>query len=75
MRPTNLWAYFKLSRILGVLMVFAGFGSLTFLSPPLANHPSRYNFVPGLIGEGALTSWLLVVGLGDQRWKEQVTHV
>jgi Domain of unknown function (DUF4386) len=49
-----------LPRTLGVLMAFAGLGWLTFLSPPLANHLSPYNFVPGIIGEGALTLWLLV---------------
>jgi hypothetical protein len=60
-----------LPRILGVLMVFAGLGWLTFLSPPLANYLSPYVFIPGLLGEGALTLWLLVMGVNVQRWKEQ----
>lgn len=63
-----------LPHILGVLMVFAGMGWLTFLSATLANYLSPYNFLPGLIGEGALTAWLLAVGLNDQRWKEQATQ-
>lgn len=58
-------------RILGALMMFAGLGWLTFLSPPLANHLSPYNFFPGVIGEGALTIWLLAFGLNDQRWRDQ----
>jgi hypothetical protein len=62
-----------LPRILGVLMAFAGLGWLTFLSPPLANHLSPYIFVPGILGEGALTLWLLVVGVNVQRWKEQAS--
>jgi hypothetical protein len=62
-----------LPRILGVLMTFAGLGWLTFLSPPLANHLSPYIFVPGILGEGALMLWLLVVGVNVQRWKEQAT--
>ncbi|SRR6266545_240622 len=60
-----------LPRILGVLMVFAGLGWLTFLSPPLANYLSPYIFIPGLLEEGALTLWLLVMGVNVQRWKEQ----
>ncbi len=60
-----------LPRILGVLMAFAGLGWLTFLWPPLANSLSPYNFIPGIIGEGALTIWLIVMGVNEQRWKEQ----
>jgi MFS family permease len=63
-----------LPSMLGALMVFAGLGWLTFLSPPLATHLSPYNLIPGLIGEGALTVWLLAVDLNDQRWKEQATR-
>lgn len=64
-----------LPGILGVLMVFAGLGWLTFLSPPLANYLSPYIFIPGLLGEGALTLWLLVMGVNVQRWKEQASAV
>jgi Domain of unknown function (DUF4386) len=60
-----------LPRILGVLMAFGGLGWLTFLSPPLANYLSPYNLAPGILGEGALTLWLLVIGVNAQRWKEQ----
>jgi hypothetical protein len=60
-----------LPRILGALMLFAGLGWLTFLSPPLASYLLPYNFVPGLLGEGALTLWLLVMGVNVQRWKGQ----
>jgi hypothetical protein len=52
-----------LPRTLGVLMAFAGLGWLTFLSAPLAHSLFPYNFAPGLIGEGALTLWLLVKGV------------
>jgi hypothetical protein len=51
-----------LPRTLGVLMVIAGLGWLTFLSPPLANYLWPYIAAPGLIGEGTLTLWLLVIG-------------
>jgi hypothetical protein len=46
-------------RLLGVLMAFAGVGWLTFLSSRLAHSLYPYNLAPGLIGEGALTVWLL----------------
>jgi hypothetical protein len=60
-----------LPRVLGVLMAIGGLGWLTFLSPPLASYLSPYNMAPGILGEGALTLWLLVVGVNVQRWKEQ----
>lgn len=60
-----------LPRVLGVLMAFGGLGWLTFVSPDLADYLSPYNLAPGILGEGALTLWLLVFGLNAQRWKEQ----
>jgi hypothetical protein len=62
-----------LPRILGALMAFGGLGWLTFLSSPLAKYLSPYNFFPGIIGEGALTLWLLVMGVNEQQWKEQAS--
>lgn len=59
-----------LPRTLGALMVFAGLGWLTFLSPSFADHLSPYIFGPGILGEGALTLWLLVMGVNEQQWKE-----
>ena len=50
-------------RFLGVLMAFGGIGWLTFLSPALATQLSPYNYAPGIIGEGSLTLWLLIVGV------------
>jgi hypothetical protein len=60
-----------LPRILGVLMAVGGLGWLTFMSPTLTHSLYPYNLAPGIIGEGALTLWLLAVGLNEQRWKEQ----
>ncbi|MBI1876142.1 MAG: DUF4386 domain-containing protein [Acidobacteria bacterium] len=60
-----------LPHSLGALMAFGGLGWLTFLSPALAKYLSPYNFAPGMIGEGALTVWLLVKGVNEPRWQEQ----
>lgn len=62
-----------LPRILGVGMAIGGLGWLTFLSPPLANYLSPYNLAPGMLGEGALMLWLLVMGVNVQRWMEQAS--
>jgi uncharacterized protein DUF4386 len=60
-----------LPRIVGALMGFAGLAWLTFLSPPLAQHLSPYIVAPGLLGEGTLTVWLLMIGLDVPRWKDR----
>jgi hypothetical protein len=57
-----------LPRALGALMAFAGLGWLTFLSPPLAKSLYPYNLAPGIIGEGALTLWLMAFGVSVPRW-------
>lgn len=56
-----------LPRFLGVMMAIGGLGWLTFLSPHLAAILSPFNFVPGMIGEGVLTLWLLIMGVKSQR--------
>ena len=57
----------------GALMAFAGLAWLTFLSPPLAKYLSPYNLAAGVLGEGALTLWLLVIGVNEKRWNEQAS--
>lgn len=61
-----------LPRFLGVLMIFAGLGWLTFLSPSFAMSLAPYIFLPGIIGEGALTLWLVIFGVNEERWRLQV---
>jgi Domain of unknown function (DUF4386) len=61
-----------LPRILGVLMALAGLGYLTFLWPRFGSHLFfPYILIPGVLGEGSLTLWLLVMGVNVQGWKEQ----
>jgi hypothetical protein len=62
-----------LPRILGVLEASAGLCWLTFLWLPLAQYLSPYNQAFAGIGELSLTLWLLVMGVNEQRWKEQAS--
>lgn len=54
-------------RMLGALMAFSGLGWLTYLSNPLVNYLSPYNLASGLLGEGSVFLWLLVMGVNAQR--------
>jgi uncharacterized protein DUF4386 len=60
-----------LPRILGAGMALAGLGWLTFASAGLAHSLAPYNMIPGVVGEGALTLWLLVMGVNAARWNER----
>lgn len=64
-----------LPRALGVLMVLAGLGWLTFLSPPLASHLSTPIEILGFLAEAALMLWLVVFGVNVQRWNAQARPV
>jgi hypothetical protein len=52
-------------------MVFGGVGWLTFLSERLSSFLSPYNLAPGILGEVALTLWLLAFGVNVERWNQQ----
>ncbi len=55
-------------RSVGLLMAVAALGWLTYLSPSLASELAPFNsFVSGLLGEGSLMLWLLVIGVNAQR--------
>jgi hypothetical protein len=60
-----------LPRILGALMVFAGFGWVGYMSPPLVSYLSPYNLTSAILAELSLILWLLVMGVNVHRWKEQ----
>src|SRR5262249_7674070 len=62
-----------LPRIWAAGMVFAGLGWLTFFSLQLANSLSPYILFPGILGEGGLTLWLLLRGVDEKRWREQLS--
>jgi hypothetical protein len=52
-----------LPRVLGVLMMIAGLGWLTFAWPAFAAALTPFNLIPGMIGEGITLVWLLVKGV------------
>src|SRR5262245_47292701 len=60
-----------LPRTLGVLMVIGGLGWITFFLPAIAHQLAPFNMLPGILGETALTLWLLAMGVNTQRWREQ----
>jgi hypothetical protein len=63
-----------LPRILGVLLAISGLGWVTYLYPPLAYYLFLpYIAVASAVGEIPLEFWLIVMGVNDQRWKEQAS--
>ncbi len=60
-----------LPRTLGVLMALSGLAWLTVLSPALVKHIIIYVEIIGIVAEGSLMLWLLVMGVNVQRWREQ----
>jgi hypothetical protein len=60
-----------LPRIIGILLALAGMGYLTFVWPPLGDRLFvPYILVPGLVGEGSLTLWLIFFGVNAERWTQ-----
>ncbi len=66
-----------LPRILGPLLMIAGLGYLinsfaAFLSPGFATPlPFPGLLAPGIVAEGSLMLWLIVVGVNATKWKAQ----
>ena len=57
------------SRPIGALLILAGLNYFTFFSHALTHRLWPYDLIPGLIAEGALTIWLLVIGVDESRWR------
>jgi hypothetical protein len=60
-----------LPRILGVLLAIDGVGWMAYLYPPFAYRMFPFIAAASAIAEMPLMLWLLVVGLNDERWKQQ----
>jgi len=53
-------------------MALAGSAYLICVWPPLANRIFfPYIAIPGILGEGSLTLWLIILGVNAQQWAEQ----
>jgi hypothetical protein len=63
-----------LPKIIGILVTLAGLGYLTFIWPPLGDRLFvPYILVPGIVGEGSLTLWLIFVGVNADRWTQRAS--
>ena len=58
-----------LPRALGMLVVVAGVGALTYLAPSLTS--ARVVLPLGFAAEASITVWLLTVGVNERRWWER----
>jgi hypothetical protein len=57
-----------LPKLIGVLLAIGGIGWLTWISPALVKVLEPYNMIPGMLGEGLLTLWLVAFGVDAERW-------
>ena len=70
-----------LPRIIGAFLAIAGLSylfnySAAFLALPVADYSFRCIALPaGILGEGSLILWLLLMGVNNQRWREQAGAV
>lgn len=60
-----------LARFLGLSMILAGLAYVTFISPWWLQRAYPYILIPGALGEGLLTLWLLFGGLNGERWTRE----
>lgn len=60
-----------LARFVGILLIVAGLAYVTFASPWFIHQAYPYILIPGALGEGVLTLWLLIGGLDGERWAEE----
>lgn len=61
-----------LPRVLGWFAVAGGVGWLAFLWPPLGYRLNLYIAAVGLLGSLATIVWMIVFGVNEERWTEQV---
>jgi drug/metabolite transporter (DMT)-like permease len=60
-----------LPRVLGALMMLAGLGWLAFLVLSPASRAIPYVEGLGILAEGLLMLWLLILGVNPRRWNEE----
>jgi hypothetical protein len=64
-----------LPRVLGALMMLAGLGWLTFLVLSPTGHAIPYVEGLGILAEGLLMLWLLILGVNPRRWNERAGRI
>ncbi|MGH8289668.1 MAG: DUF4386 domain-containing protein [Steroidobacteraceae bacterium] len=64
-----------LARFLGVGMALAGVTYVNFVYPWLVHVAFPYILIPGGVGEGLLTLWLLGAAVDSERWAEKAGAV
>jgi hypothetical protein len=62
-----------LPQALGWLTVLGGIGWLAYLSPPFGDRVFSFIALFGIVGALVNIGWLLVVGVNEQRWREQAS--
>jgi hypothetical protein len=62
-----------LPHALGWVTVLGGIGWLAYLSPPFGDRVFSIIALVGIVGALANIAWLLVVGVNEQRWREQAS--
>jgi len=60
-----------LARFLGILMAVAGLTYVNFVYPWLVHIAFPYILIPGVVGEGLLTLWLLAAAVNTETWTRQ----
>ncbi len=60
-----------LPKAIGVLLLIAGLGWLTYVYPPITRRLGALAMAPGMAGEAALTFWLMAAGVDPDRWRAQ----
>lgn len=64
-----------LARFLGVLMAVAGLTYVNFVYPWIVHLAFPYIFIPGVVGEGLLTLWLLAAAVNTERWNRRAAEL
>ena len=59
-----------LPRAIGVLIAIAGAGCLMFVVPPISSALLVYLEILGIVAEGLLMLWLLLLGVNGRRWSQ-----
>jgi hypothetical protein len=60
-----------LPRVIGAILMLAGVAWLAYLSPAVVKAFAHWIQAVGILSEGSLMLWLLVMGVDERRWRER----